>query len=104
MGYFSNGTEGDMYIEKYCCNCINYGGEYDICPVWGLHLDWNGYDDKQFMLDELIPRDKDGYNLQCTMFISPETIRDREQSDQQILDKKKLDKWNKTMGGKTDDT
>lgn len=71
MGYFSNGTEGMLYEEKWCDNCIH---QVD-CPVWSIHLEWsyelcNKKDDpgKQ-MLDEFIPIDENGRNQECTMFV-----------------------------------
>lgn len=71
MGYFSNGTEGDMYTERFCERCIHNNAEVG-CPVLTLHWLWN-YDqcsnkEKEQALSLLIPRDKDGWNEQCTMF------------------------------------
>jgi len=74
MGYFSNGTEGDRYEEEYCLKCKHGQGEFsDDCPILALHMTYN-YD--QFkddilksILDSFIPRDKDGYNEKCKMFI-----------------------------------
>ena len=71
MGYFANGTEGDIYEERYCNRCVHRGG----CAVYFLHLDWNyeqHKDDptsqaKAFALDLLIPRDGIE-NKQCEMF------------------------------------
>lgn len=69
MAYFSNGTEGIDYQEKYCRLCI-----HDIdsqCPVIMLHLLWNyeAVNDKvkSLALNTLIP--VDGIeNKQCKMF------------------------------------
>lgn len=80
MGYFSNGTEGDMYEEKYCEKCVHYGEAGEGCTVLILHTIWN-YDQinpnddhataKKWALDTLIPRTKDGLgNKECTMFHS----------------------------------
>lgn len=73
MGYFSNGTEGQMYEEEYCDKCVHYQG----CPVWTAHLIYN-YSDvnaphqespSRAILDMLIPRSKEGcYNDRCNMF------------------------------------
>lgn len=68
MGYFSNGTEGEMYVEEYCSKCIHN----EACPVWGLHLMHNYEEcnkDGSF-LHVLIPRSKDGLrNERCAMFV-----------------------------------
>jgi len=66
MGYFSNGTEAEMYEEKYCDNCIHNEG----CQVWLLHLIHN-YDEannEKSMLHKLIPMNDKGFNEECTMF------------------------------------
>lgn len=70
MAYFSNGTEGDMYLEKYCYRCIHWTA--DSCPVWFLHQLHNYRDcnNAESMLHVLIPRSKDDHrNEQCSMFI-----------------------------------
>lgn len=69
MGYFSNGTEGDSYEEKYCQKCIH--SEKD-CPILVLHSVYN-YEmcnkDNSF-LDVLIPRSADKLkNERCKMFV-----------------------------------
>jgi hypothetical protein len=75
MGYFSNGSEGSCYQSQYCDNCV-----HDVdqsCRVWLLHLTYN-YDackDTERgralaeMLNGLIPRDADGGNHECSMFV-----------------------------------
>lgn len=75
MGYFSNGTEQEMYVADYCDKCVHGENEQTGCPVMNLHWLWN-YDAvgekrdevKHTALDTLIPRDMDGWNQQCTMF------------------------------------
>jgi hypothetical protein len=82
MGYFSNGSEGMDYEERYCARCVHFGPtEGPGCPIWGFHLQWN-YDAcdgdrpdakpeqklKHMVLEGFIPRDKDGRNGQCKMF------------------------------------
>jgi len=72
MGYFSNGTEGDLYEEKWCKRCVHYPQtEYDeCCMVWFAHLICN-YDecnDEDSVLHMLIPREGIR-NLECKMFI-----------------------------------
>jgi len=69
MGYFANGTEGDMYEEEYCENCVHYG-EIGDCAVLHAHALYN-YDEcnnPKSILHILIPR-KNGQNQKCTMFI-----------------------------------
>jgi len=73
MGYFSNGTEGDMYEAEYCQRCIHYEDPNgDGCMVWLAHLVHN-YDEcnkPDSILHLLIPRSKDGPgNDRCKMFI-----------------------------------
>lgn len=80
MGYFSNGTEGDSYREKYCSRCAHYDPEGDKeCPVWEAHLSFN-YDQHTpegkregpvaQILDQLIPRDAKVGNAKCAMFLA----------------------------------
>lgn len=87
MGYFSNGTEGDMYEEQYCSRCIHFPDYEDPnavgCPIIGIHMLYNSdqckRDDQGVqtseaktvgdMLNMLIPRNKkECHNEQCTMF------------------------------------
>ena len=76
MAYFSNGTDGDCYDKKYCSRCVHNQGK---CPILFLHLDWNyeavGKDAdpaKAAALDTLWPRNDDGTNGECAMFIERE--------------------------------
>lgn len=75
MGYFSNGTEGELYQEKYCNRCMH--DKNKNCPIWLAHLLYN-YElcnSKNNPLNILIPLSKDGLtNEQCTMF-SPIKIK-----------------------------
>lgn len=82
MAYFSNGTEGDLYYERWCERCIHQGGCSDpYCPIWELHLIWN-YDacepktavdvTKKAALEAFIPREGIG-NGQCKMFVEGES-------------------------------
>lgn len=73
MGYFSNGTEGEMYEEEFCSRCVHYGEAGESCAILQVHAIWN-YDqnrkDKKEirdLLDDLIPRLNDG-NEECNMF------------------------------------
>ena len=61
MAYFSNGTEGLMYQEKYCERCKYWVRDIDKigsdlgCPVWQLHELYNGETEWQPTLNRLIP-------------------------------------------------
>jgi len=62
MAYFSNGTEGMMYQEKYCHNCQYWNDAdyerlgYEVgCPIWLLHEIHVGDKAWQPTLDTLIP-------------------------------------------------
>lgn len=73
MGYFSNGTEGDMYREAYCNRC-KWDREQS-CPIWGAHLVHNYAEcnNPHSILHMLIPREqapKFG-NKEC-FFFEPE--------------------------------
>jgi hypothetical protein len=69
MGYFPNGTAGDVYQEMYCSKC-----HHDInedCPVFLAHLVYN-YDEcnkPDSILHMLIPRNAKGNNEECRLFI-----------------------------------
>lgn len=68
MGYFSNGTEGEIYQEDFCFKCVH--DQDQNCRVWLAHLLYNYSFQEKSMLDLLIPRSKDGLsNDKCTMFI-----------------------------------
>jgi len=72
MGYFANGTEGEMFEEEFCERCIHM--DYDgpkLCPVLEAHWLYN-YDEcnnPDSILHILIPRNPDGSNGQCKMFV-----------------------------------
>lgn len=72
MGYFPNGTAGTMYYDKWCTRCLHDNMDKDVhCPVWTAHLITN-YDEcnkADSILHMLIPRDKDGWNQRCLMFV-----------------------------------
>jgi len=71
MGYFANGTCGDLYETCWCSRCVHQGG----CAVWLLHLAWNyeqvGDETKKAALDSFIPR-QGIENAQCQMFYEKE--------------------------------
>lgn len=69
MGYFSNGTEGDIYEEKYCNKCVHLLEQYG-CPCLLAHLMWN-YEEcnkPDSVLHKMIPRTADGWNGKCFAF------------------------------------
>lgn len=69
MGYFANGTEGESYQARYCCNCLH---DQSTCTIWYLHMMHNYAECEKpdSWLHELIPRSKDGCdNERCVMFI-----------------------------------
>ena len=66
MGYFPNGTEGELYEAEYCDRCVH---QDDPCAVWLLHMLHNSDEcnNDKSMLHVLIP--KNGIrNEQCAMF------------------------------------
>lgn len=70
MGYFSNGTEGDMFEAQYCARCVHNTDKG--CPVMLTHLlfsyeECNSDSNAKRMLDILIPREG-AWNEQCAMF------------------------------------
>jgi len=73
MGYFSNGTEGEIYQDKYCQHCAHWPDSSDDggCHVWLAQLIHN-YDQEgtaKSVLNLFIPRSEDGLsNLECEMF------------------------------------
>ena len=72
MGYFSNGTEGMMYEERYCDRCIHQGPiDGPGCAVMLAHnlFNYKECNKKDSILHLLIPRSKDGWNEQCSMFV-----------------------------------
>ena len=82
MAYFSNGTECDMYEDKYCEKCITWRkrqGDFGAgCPVWDIHFadsyeECNSKSKAKVILDRLIPMSKDGlYAEECAMFMEKE--------------------------------
>ena len=72
MGYFANGSEGSCYETQYCDRCIHKRGaeQGECCPVWMLHLLWNGdsIEDRELALDLFIPREG-CHNKRCEMFV-----------------------------------
>lgn len=70
MGYFSSGTEGALYQERWCMRC-HHDRDQD-CPVWLAHLVHN-YDDDRGILDQVIPVNG-VQNGQCRMFVRRDSV------------------------------
>lgn len=72
MGYFSNGTEGEIYEANWCSHCIHSPEDVDHpgCAVWLLHLlhNYEECNKEDSFLHILIPREGIG-NGQCRMFV-----------------------------------
>lgn len=76
MAYFSNGTEGMDYEEKYCSKCVHRDGPdgKSGCPVWLAHLlfaydECNNKSNAKAILDILIPmKEPEHFAAQCSMF------------------------------------
>lgn len=76
MGYFSNGTEGMDYEERYCSTCLHRGPVNGPgCYVWFAHMLHPSDGIKTgSILNLLIPRSKDGLsNERCTMYLNDPT-------------------------------
>ena len=76
MGYFSNGTEGMMYEDRYCVRCVHNHSRYG-CPCWDAHQLWN-YEEcnkEESILHKMIPRSDDGLsNEKCFAFMEKEAV------------------------------
>lgn len=71
MGYFSNGSEGLDYQERYCFHCLHWSDEKG-CPVWNLHQihNYKECNKADSFLHAFIPRSEDHFrNEQCEMFV-----------------------------------
>ena len=75
MGYFSNGTEGELYQEAYCFRCIHWPPDPNdgMCAVWQAHMlrNYEDCNNESSPLHVMIPRSKapDYGNERCRMFI-----------------------------------
>ena len=61
-----------MYKEEYCSRCIHQGGQDEPgCPVMLAHIlhNYKECNNDASILHLLIPRDKDGWNEKCGMFV-----------------------------------
>ncbi len=89
MGYFSSGSNGEDYIERYCKRCANWQhrhcARYKSCPILDMHDAWNyeQFDDvaKRASLSRFIKPwvcETDGpmpveQNHMCLMFLADPT-------------------------------
>ena len=73
MGYFSNGTEGMDYEERWCDRCVHQDPNV-LCPIWAVHYLFNydalkeDHEMARQILGLLIPY-KNGRNRKCRMFV-----------------------------------
>jgi len=72
MGYFPNGTEGELYHAAYCAKCIHRNGHdgKGYCAVMAAHIlhNYNECNNPDSILNELIPREGIE-NGRCRMFV-----------------------------------
>jgi len=71
MGYFPNGTAGEMYEAEYCDRCVHQKPDDGGCAVFLAHLlhNYEECNKPDSILHLLIPLSKDGLgNEQCEMF------------------------------------
>jgi hypothetical protein len=75
MGYFSNGTEGELYYEDYCSRCVHNKNE--DCPIWDAHLlfSYRDCNNPESILHMLIPRDGIE-NKACRLFLENPAVKD----------------------------
>lgn len=77
MGYFSNGTDGDIYQSNFCNRCI-HDKEGFGCQIMNAHFFFNYDQHKNEQLKEvlsmLIPREEDEgeFNGQCLLYVPKE--------------------------------
>lgn len=77
MGYFSNGTEGMDYFDRYCARCVHDKDE--SCPIWNAHLihNYQECNKPDSILHMLIPRTENGCgNGACLLFVEKPADRD----------------------------
>jgi hypothetical protein len=73
MGYFSNGSAGMDYEARFCDRCVHQNGKdgKSGCAVMLAH-NLNNYkecNNEESILHLLIPRDSEGWNQECQMFL-----------------------------------
>lgn len=108
MTYFPNGTEGEMFKERFCYHCKNWrdmnDGRGEGCPIIDLHILWN-YDAigkdadkiKHEALEHFIPTGEPGAFDECKMFLPIEGY-EHMGAAQRNLDAKKLKEWEAAYG------
>jgi hypothetical protein len=73
MGAFLTETEIGRYFGLFCAHCIHGGDRASTqeCTVWDVHMTYplREVDDPRSILHVLIPRDEQGNNLQCRLFV-----------------------------------
>lgn len=70
MGYFSSGSEGDDYAQRYCSRCVHQKPDDGGCAVWLAHMlhNYEECNKPDSILHLLIPRKPDTFNAECAMF------------------------------------
>lgn len=77
MGYFSNGTEAELYEQRYCSRCVHSDQEIGVdppCPIWLAHIlfayqECGKASPAEEILNLLIPRSDDRLgNDECKGF------------------------------------
>ena len=73
MAYFANGTESGLYFDQYCQRCIHAGtaDRNENCALWDAQMIYHEREAGKpgSILHLLIPRDDQGKNLQCRLFM-----------------------------------
>ncbi len=98
MGYFPNGSAGMDYEHNYCRRCIHLNEDGGGCAIWLAHMIHN-YDEcnkKDSILHLLIPRDEQGFNKQCELFVAGKSPKPkRKPTRQQLLEREFKEKLTK---------
>lgn len=86
MAYFANGSQGEWYEGNVCKHCGHHERVDDGCPVWEIHLLYNGADENSDMgvaLQMLIPQEGIWQGM-CKLFV-PKSKEDEKLPDQYQL-------------------
>ena len=78
MGYFANGTMGEIYKAEYCDRCVHQKPDDGGCAVWLAQMLHNYGEARRpdSILHLLIPRSKSGGgNERCRMFYAADPGR-----------------------------
>jgi len=79
MGYFSNGNQCSIYLNRYCANCLHMPeGRTCGCAVWDAQMIHNDDESNKpaSILNRMIPIDKRGNNIQCRMFVPRPVVQE----------------------------